>query len=163
MSEFTTIGKEILRPADYSKGTADLIAASITEMAKEGDVLEALAQITCLKKALDSARSQIMDVAIEEAEKHNGEFTRHGATFKVKETGVRYKFDTCNDTIWRDLNDQFQKVQAALKERENQLKGIKRQQEFVNDDGEVLGTIYPPQRKSTTVVEITLAKGQDDG
>ena len=84
--------------------------------------------------------------------------TFKGATFDVKEAGIKYDFSKCEDVIWNDIDKKMQMLTERKKEREAFLKSLKERFTYVDEStGEII-TLYPPQKKSTTTYAITWSK-----
>ena len=139
---------------------ADLLVSQVTE----GDIspVEAVVKAKALVSVLDTFikdKSVTEQVIIETGKYGKGEYPSWGsAKVEVRETGVKYDFSNCNDSIWDDLNSQIEKIKAQMKERENFLRVItKPKTELDPDTGEVF-TINPPARSSTTSYAVTFNK-----
>ena len=85
--------------------------------------------------------------------------TSSGASFQVKETGVKYDFSQCNDPVWNNLKEQADRINEQLKEREKYLKVIKNPKTEIDEETGEVYTIIPPTRTSTTSYTVTFKKG----
>ena len=97
--------------------------------------------------------------SIAEQDKYGKErMSYHGATFDIKEAGVKYDYSQCQDVIWNDIDKKMQMLTERKKEREAFLKTIKERFTFVDESTGEIVTIYPAQKKSTTTYAITWSK-----
>lgn len=161
MEDFKETGSQLLRVADYSKARTAHLAHSIVESARDGDLIESAAQLKCLGVAVKAAQDMLREDFIEEVSKHGKEALKHGAKFLIKESGVRYSFDQCGDPEWNKLKVIADEAINDLKAREKMLKSFTKPMTAVDEDSGEVVTIYPPQKRSTTIVEVTLAKDDD--
>ena len=88
-----------------------------------------------------------------EAEKYGKSFDYMNVHFDVRETGVKYAYETCRDSVWNQLNDQKTELEKQLKERENLLKAIPEDGIVNPETGEL---IYKPAKSSLTKVVVKL-------
>jgi hypothetical protein len=96
--------------------------------------------------------NDIKEAILKEAEKEGKSFQRYGARFDIKENGVIYDYTECQDTEWNDLKTKYDEIEKKIKEREKFLKVISKP----IADAENGNLIYPPSKKSTTSVSVTL-------
>jgi hypothetical protein len=85
---------------------------------KWDEPLEAYIRLKAMRDTIDLAMDKIKGQAKEEAMKYQGENDKCGAKFKYQE-GAR-TFDYSSDVVWQKLKDQ-------IKEREDFLKGLKKE------------------------------------
>ena len=98
---------------------------SIVAIVEEGmvDPLKALATVTAIEKTFADAKKRITEYAINEAMKYSEKtISLAGATFCLKETGVKY--DYSEDKEWSDLNDNMQEIKALMAGRETTLRQL---------------------------------------
>jgi hypothetical protein len=148
----------ILRKLPENKKQAEHFVQLIREGIENGetDPLLAYKNIAMLEHIFKKLKSDmiIRDVVLEEAEKFNQKsFEYQGVKYTIKEAGVSYKFDKCNDTEWERLDEQIKSLTEKKKERENFLKTIKPEMEVYNEEGVKLNA---PIKQSSTIVAITL-------
>ena len=111
-------------------------------IAKKLKVMETI--VSELRKDKD-----IDDVMITEAMKYPKKtFEAFDAKFQLKETGVGYLYENCNDKVWDELDYEIQRLTKAKKAREEMLKTG-----FNAETGE---EFKPPLKTSTTKVTISL-------
>lgn len=120
------------------------------------DPLKALRDVRAIQTALEQIADIAKPLALAEAEKYGKRFELMGAKFEIKEVGVKYNYENCNDLKYATLKDSEKKIKEDLKTRDGFLKAIKEKEIIVDDDtGETI-TVYPPIKSSTTSVVITL-------
>ncbi len=148
----------ILRKLPENKSQADRFVRLIREGIENGetDPLLAYKNIAMLEHVFKKLKSDLIikDVVLEEAEKFNQKtFEYQGAKYTIKEAGVTYRFNHCNDTEWERLDEQIKSLTEKRKERETFLKTIKPEMEVYNEEGVM---IQAPIKQSSTIVAITL-------
>jgi len=121
--------------------------------------LHIAAQLKFIEDVITNIKEEVRQRVVAEKDKYGKDaMTYHGATFDIKEAGVKYDYSHCNDTIWDDLKQQLDTLNQQMKEREAFLKSLKERLTYVDEStGEII-TIYPPQKKSTTTYAITWKK-----
>lgn len=107
-----------------------------------------------MKKSIDKVFEQVNDklrsCSVDVAEKYGkGKFGLHGAEYEVKEMGVRYDYDGCNDPV-------YTKMKSDIKKREAFLKSLTEPFKYIDPDTGEEVTINPPIKTSTTTVQVTL-------
>lgn len=120
------------------------------------DPLTAHLQVKCLEDLLDLIKENTIyrTAVIEAAEKHGSRsFQLHNATFKFMEVGVKYDYSLCEDPVVLDLMEQEKQIKERLKERQKLLQAMP---EKGMADPETGCIVYPPSRKSTTTIAVTL-------
>jgi hypothetical protein len=143
---------------ETSKQERQNFAEQITNNLLEGlaDPLKVHLQVKCMEDLIKQITSSSVykDLIVNEATKYGKNFEHHNAKFEIKEMGVKYNFDNCNDPILKDLEDKFAILETEIKERQKFLKSIKDSVEVLFEDNIV--TLYPPTKTSTTSVSVTL-------
>ena len=98
---------------------------------------------------------------IDEALRFNAEnlnigskYEAYGYKFAQKEAGVKYDFSNCNYSKYNDLMEQKRAIEEEIKKIQNFLLTISEPFEIVNNETGEVEPIYPPIRKSTTIIEI---------
>jgi len=121
--------------------------------------LQLAAQLKFVEDVITNLKEELRQRVIAEQSKYGKErMTFHGATFDIKEAGIKYDFSHCEDAIWNDIDKKMQMLTERRKEREAFLKTLKERFTYVDEStGEII-TIYPPQKKSTTTYAITWSK-----
>jgi hypothetical protein len=121
--------------------------------------LQVAAQFKFIEDVITNVKEELRQRVVAEQSKYGKErMTFHGATFDVKEAGVKYDYSHCECTIWNDINQQIEVLTEQRKEREAFLKTLKERFTYIDEStGEII-TLYPPQKKSTTTYAITWKK-----
>jgi hypothetical protein len=121
--------------------------------------LQVAAQFKFVEDVITNVKEELRQRVIAEQSKYGKErMTFHGATFDIKEAGIKYDYSQCDDTIWNDLKQQLDVLNQQMKEREAFLKSLKERLTYVDESTGEIVTIYPPQKKSTTTYSITWNK-----
>lgn len=109
------------------------------------------------KKTNPNAASRYSKSLLEAAEKMGKKFGYQNAEFQIKETGVVYDYNVCNDPIISELLQQQSDIDAKVKERQKFLQTVPEKGFLITieDTGETL-TVYRPSKSSTTSVAVTL-------
>lgn len=147
-----------------NKTEQSVMAARFAKSIENGEVspLEAVAKMKSLQEviALFLKDESVSNAVITEVEKYGkGETpSSNGATFQVKEVGVKYDFSECGDIVWNRLKEQADKINEELKNREKYLKTIKQSKTEIDEESGEIYTILPPVKTSTTSYTITFKK-----
>lgn len=143
---------------ETSKSERQNFAQQITNNLLEGlaDPLKVHLQVKCMEDLIKqiTSNSVYKDLLVTEAAKFGKSFEHHNAKFEIKETGVKYDYESCSDPILKDLEDELALLESKIKERHSFLKSIKGTIEILI--GDELVTLYPPVKTSTTSVTINL-------
>jgi len=109
--------------------------------------------IDALQKTLDNTK----ELAMTEQMKHGKRAEVFGAEVTQVESGVRYDYSQCNDSVYTTLKALCEENTALLREREKFLKALTGPLPIVTEDGEIV-TINPPIKLSTTTLRVTPTK-----
>jgi len=143
---------------ETSKQERQIFAEHITNNLLEGlaDPLKVHLQVKCMEDFIKqiTSNSVYKDLIVTEAVKYGKTFEHHNAKFEIKEAGVKYDFQNCNDPILKELEDKFSILDTEVKERQKFLKSIKESVEVLI--GDEIVTLYPPVKTSTTSVTVNL-------
>jgi hypothetical protein len=143
---------------ETSKQERQIFAEQITNSLLEGltDPLKVHLQVKCMEDFIKqiTSNSVYKDLIVTEAVKYGKTFEHHNAKFEIKEAGVKYDFQNCNDPILKELEDKFSILDTEVKERQKFLKSIKESVEVLI--GDEIVTLYPPVKTSTTSVTVNL-------
>jgi hypothetical protein len=119
------------------------------------DVLKFAVMLKSMEEMIENLRkdAEITMNCLAEANKYpKGVFEVHGAKIQVRESGVKYDYSVCNDSVLNELNKKLKDLTEEKKKRENTLKNISGS--LANPDtGEEL---YPPVKTSSTGIVVTL-------
>jgi hypothetical protein len=121
--------------------------------------LQLASQLKFVEDIITNVKEELRQRVVAEQSKYGKEtMNYHGASFDIREAGIKYDYSQCQDTIWNDLRQQIDAFNDKIKEREAFLKTLKERFTYIDEStGEII-TIYPPQRKSTTTYSITWKK-----
>lgn len=122
MKELALITPESLVEVPTKAQVSEAVDRIYTMIAeeREADPLKALAVVTALADVFATAKKQLTEVAVKEAELYPEKtFTLGGATFQLKEAGVKY--DYSDDDKWQRLKEKVDAATAELKGREKTL------------------------------------------
>lgn len=148
-----------IRQLPFSKHQVELFSTQIKDSLIAGQVepLELAVYFKSIEKTIESVKETLSTMALNEAEKYGkGAFDFKGAQIQVKELGTKYDFSQTNDLFWHELQAEKQKIEEKLKQRETMLKSLTGSLTIANEDTGEIETIYPPIKKSTTGISITI-------
>lgn len=116
-----------------------------------------------LKSIVDVCEAIIKDISpltMEEVEKYGKEGCKKwGATLTIKEAGVSYDYTMTNDTFYSHLKNMAEDAAKKAKEREEFLRKIPQEGVvFTDEDTGETYKIYPPAKKSKTIVQVSIPK-----
>ena len=147
--------------SEVSKETIKETSLALINDIDEGHMhpLQVAAQFKFIEDVMTNVKEELRQRVIAEQDKYGKEkMTYHGATFDIKEAGVKYDYSECNDTIWDDLKQQIDALTEQIKEREAFLKNLKERFSYIDESTGEIVTLYPPKRKSTTTYSISWSK-----
>ena len=127
MDTLTKIEDTIVLSDLVNKTNLDHATRRFVQLIEDGDVnpLDTIVKMHAVGKLVEGVTKNIMvkDAVRAELEKYGTKTVKYeGATFQMKEVGVKYDYSTCNDPVWIRLKVRFDIAAAALKEREDMLK-----------------------------------------
>lgn len=121
--------------------------------------LQVAAQFKFIEDVITNVKEELRQRVVAEQDKYGKEkMTYHGATFDIKEAGVKYDYSHCDDMIWNDLKQQLDALNEKMKEREAFLKTLKERFTYIDESTGEIVTLYPPQKKSTTTYQVSWNK-----
>lgn len=110
-----------------------------------------------ISKVEEYIKGKLTKLAVEEISKFpQGTAEMNGATFQTMEAGISYDFSLCGDPIHTELMQTLEKAKTSIKKREDFLKGINGHETIVIEGTGEIVTIYPPSKKSSTTIKITI-------
>ena len=121
--------------------------------------LQVAAQFKFMEDIISNVKEELRQRVVAEQTKHGKEVMSYqGASFDIREAGIKYDYSQCQCSIWNDIDSQIQKLTEQRKEREAFLKTLKERFTYIDEStGEII-TLHPPQRKSTTTYAISWKK-----
>lgn len=103
-----------------------------------------------------TAAIRYRQLLLEASEKYGGKsFEFHNAKFETKETGTKYDYSNCGDTEYLELIAEKAALDAEIKAKEKFLQTVPTSGMDIRI-GDELVTVYPPSKKSTTSISVTL-------
>lgn len=157
-NEYPSSPASLLHLNPSSAQQIEAFASSIINEVKSGDEspLRVLIQLRAMERASKQILKGIEENLLTEAEKYPGNsWEMWGNRLEKAELGVTYDFSVCKDPTFERLEVDFNTAKERLDERKEFLKAIKKPLDVVSEDGEAI-TIYPPQKKSTTGLKVTI-------
>lgn len=124
----------------------------------EVNSLELHLQLKCMEEIIKGIRSDkwYNQILLEDSEKFGKSFDKYNAKFSIKETGVKYDYSQCNDSILLELMEKQEMLDNEIKERQAFLKTVPPSGiDIIDFNGEVM-KVYPPSKSSTTSVTVQL-------
>jgi hypothetical protein len=128
--------------------------------AGHSNTLDVALKIKFMEELIEKIKDRLRSMVVDELDKYQKgeECVRYNASFKAKESGVRYDFHPCNDPKWSGLTQSINELTEKRKERELFLKSIKEKTTFVDDETGEIVNIFPARKLSTTTYEIRWKK-----
>lgn len=103
-------------------------------------------------KAFEEFLKELKSLSKEEIVSEIQKYGKEGVGgVKVKETGIKYDYEACNDIVYNRLKEQ-------LKNREAMLKTIKEPKSEIDESTGEVYIISPPIKTSTTSYEVRLTE-----
>lgn len=146
----------------FSKSLAQQYAAQIINQVEDGgrETLVALAQLEFFSQVIDAAKARIREIATDELDLFGAEaktgVTKYGATFKLKETGVRYNYT--HTPKFNEIKAKEDAIAEQRKALEEQLKILKSAATMIDQETGEMIDLFPPIKSSKTTCEISLSK-----
>lgn len=133
---------------------SDQLIAAVKE--EGANPLEILVQLRAMEKVSARVIKEIMENAVTLIDRYNGKFELAGNLIERAETGTKYNFEVCNDSVWEQRKSISESAQRQLKEREDFLKSLKEPIQILVEETGELATVRPPLRTSTTGVKVSI-------
>ena len=147
--------------SEVSKETIKETSLALLNDIDEGHMhpLQVAAQFKFIEEVMTNVKEELRQRVIAEQDKYGKQaMTYHGATFDIKEAGIKYDYSKCDDMIWNDLKQQLDALNEQIKEREAFLKTLKERFTYIDESTGEIFTLYPPQKKSTTTYQVSWSK-----
>jgi hypothetical protein len=144
-----------------SRKTAEQIRIEIAQKVESGelDPIKVNASIKFFEKVFNGDDKKnnglshyIKPYVIDEIQKAPERKDYYGFEVSIKESGARYDFSMCNDSVLDELMEQEKELKAKIEERQNFLKSIKPGGHMIitiEETGENI-KVFAPVKKSTT-------------
>lgn len=161
--------QSILALFDTTKAQRESFVQSVVDSIENGEIsalkvhiqlksiegiINSLTNIDPKKNKLSNLAKTYNRLLLDEAEQYGAkEFTFHGATISIRETGSKYDFSVCNDRKWEHLKVYESEVSEKRKQREEELKTIdKVRVETDPETGETFELFAPVKSSKTSVI-----------
>jgi hypothetical protein len=98
---------------------------SVQELLNNGNILEAAEMISVMETFIKEVRAskEFTDYVRDEVAKNGKDITNpSGAKIELAETGVKYDYSKCGDTVLETLEQQLQSIETSIDERKQFLK-----------------------------------------
>lgn len=147
-----------IRLLPFSKQQVEVFSSQIKDslMSGEVDPLELAVYFKSIEKTIEAVKETLSPLALAESEKSGKSFEYKGAKIEIKELGTKYDYSKCGDTEFERLESEINALNDRKKEREAMLKNLTGSLTVVNEDTGEMETIYPPVKRSTTGIAITI-------
>ena len=147
-----------LRLLPFSKQQVEVFADQIKNELESGNVnpLELAIYFKSIEKTVEKVSEKLKELALQEAEKYGKKFEFKGAEISISELGTIYDYSKTGDYEWERWDAAVKQDTDRRKERETMLKGLTGSLTIVNEETGEMETIYPPIKKSTTGISISL-------
>lgn len=109
-----------------------------------------------LKKAIDDDR--VKDAVITETEKYGKKASWNGCEVSLKEVGVSYDFNSCNDPEYIRLIKAKADIDSQIKQRESYLKTVPDGTTILDEETGEVYSIHPAIRMAKQGYTITFSK-----
>lgn len=142
-----------------SKSAIASFIAPMVEAVKNGEITAVNAYLMAkgYEEAAKAIKTLTQDSALSELSKLGGKSELFGA--KIDEANrTDYDYTACNYFEYNELLQEIESLKEKAKEMEAFLKSIKAPIELANPKTGELETIYPPVKKHSTTIKVTLAK-----
>lgn len=151
--------QELISVPVNRKEQIESAAATVIEQINNGLVnpLLTLANIKSWEKVFEKIKEDVIVNALRESEKYpEKEILEYGVKFEKMEAGVSYDYKSCNHPAYERLCNQIEELNVKKKQMETMLRSIDDHATLIDEaTGEVV-TIYPPSKKSTTTIKVTI-------
>lgn len=149
----------LTKKEEITKADINMAVHDIKEKLESGEIdpLLLLQHFKAVDKIQEQIKEQLTKACIDQADKYPEKtLLLYGAEFKKGEFGTSYSYEDCKDPIWKDLKEQFDKADKALKKRQDFLKNIDGSETIIDISTAEIVTIYPPSKRSTTSVSCSI-------
>lgn len=102
---------------------------------------------------------QVNETVVREIEKYGRDCILHGVQLQLRNTGVKYSFDGCNDPVYNELKRQLDELSAKIKAREEFLKHVPEDGlEVADPDTGEMSHVWRPAKSCNESFAITFPK-----
>lgn len=150
---------ELTNKYAITKADINYMAGDLKDQLENGDLdpLLLLQKFKAVEKIHEAIKPVLTELAITQAKKYpEKEVALYGASYTVKEAGTTYDYSNCGDNKYKNLLAQAEELKKEIKKREDFLKGIVGHETIVDEDTSEILKVFPPVKKSTTVVQVSI-------
>ena len=142
----------------FSKQQVSIFSDQLKDSLENGqiDPLELAVYFKAIEETIKQVKEVMSGLALNEAEKYGKSFQFKGAKIDIREVGTSYDYSKSGDIDWERLNSEINATKERQKEREALIKSLKEPMTAVYEETGETYTIYPPAKKSTTSIVISL-------
>lgn len=160
--ENTITALEVFETGLTKSAIKSMAQSAIDAVKEEGNPLKIAEAISAMELFIKEVKADedFKDYTREEISKYpKGYVSPSGAKLECIESGVKYDYSQCGDTIHAMYSQQLMSVQNTLKEREAFLKSVPIEGLIITDEmtGEVV-RIFPPSKSSISTYKVSLLK-----
>lgn len=137
---------------------SELAARAISSVVNgEVDPIKAHINICRMEAAIKlyKENADVRDITLRELSKYGKSHQFGDCRLEEAESGVKYDYSMCGDSLLNDMYKTLEALKADIKEREELLKKLPRSGMADPDTGVVL---FPPARSSKTIIKTTFMK-----
>lgn len=110
-----------------------------------------------LEKMMEIIKPKVDQAALEYAQTFGEkQFQYRGAKVELAEAGVKYNYELCGYPKWHQYTATEKEAAEYRKEIERQLQSLKGKTIMGDPDTGESWEVYPPQKKSTSIVKISI-------
>lgn len=142
-----------------NKTDIEAVASTLLSKLDSGYVnpLSILTTVKAYEKVFDKIKKELINYSLTEASKYNEkEFELNGVKFSKVEAGVSYDYSNCGHEYYNSICEDIEKLTKEKKEIEKLLLSLKETTTIVMPFTGLICDVYPPVKKSTTTLKVTL-------
>lgn len=142
-----------------NKTDVEAIASTLLDKLNNGDVnpLTILSAVKTYEKVFEKVKKELVYHSLNEADKYpEKEFELNGVKFSKVEAGTTYDYSNCGHEYYNDLCLKIEELNKERKEIEKLLLSLKQMTTIVMPFTGLICDVYPPVKKSTTTLKVTL-------
>lgn len=149
---------DIIKLLPFSKQKVSEFAKELKQSLENGEIdpLEMAIYFKGIEETIKQVKDTMSGMAVNEAEKYGKSFEFKGAKIDIREVGTSYDYSNSGDIDWERINSEINAAKERQKEREALIKSLKEPMTAVYEETGETYTIYPPIKKSTTGIVISL-------
>ena len=156
------VANSVLSLFETDKKQRKIFIDEVVSMVWEGNcnVLQVHARVKMMEEVVKGilASKEYKQGLLDEAQKHGySVFTVGNAQYQIAELGMSYDYDSCNDSVLRELEKQLDELERKVDERKEFLRSLPSKGIVaVNEETGEVERVLPPIKTSTTGVKVKL-------